>query len=378
MLIGRFRKLVLAGACLALVLGGIPVFAGEGGVEDQVVSEGEVIEGDHFMAGADVMMKGTVDGDLYVTGGRVKIDGLVTGDVLVLGGDVDVRGEVQQDVRVLGGEVMISGNIGKNLSLFAGRADVVKDAEIKGSIAAFSGQIDLWGKVGKDFRWAGGAAKFDGEVKGDVELAGNQIGFDSKTVIAGDLRYVSSQEANIARDAKIVGQKEYVQMAQGHDWEQRGWASVSSFLVLLVTGLFFWLLVPRHIERGVELANQKPLHVLIFGLVGLILIPIAGIVLLLTQVGWVLGTFVLFGWFFALYFGKMMVAFWLGKLLVGRMKLKNMMVWSLVAGGVVLAVLSLISYAGEVIGLLISIWGLGILVLMKQEIYLFLRKKKMV
>lgn len=125
-------------------------------------SGGKVVFGDNFTLKSGQ----TLDGDLAVFGGNVTTepDSMVKGDMIVFGGNVTANGTVDGDVAAIGGNVTINGRVNGDIGSMGGNVTVSESATVEGDIATFGGRADV--AEGADVR--GGVAsphtfEFDGD-----------------------------------------------------------------------------------------------------------------------------------------------------------------------------------------------------------------------
>jgi cytoskeletal protein CcmA (bactofilin family) len=184
-----------------------PVAAGEFRSDQSVtIGESETIDDDLYVAAGTVSIDGTVNGDATIAGGTVTVSGTVTGSLNVGGGTVDVTGDVTGAIRVSAGTVRIAGSVGRDVVAFGGNVTIASDAEVAGDVAGGVGMLEIAGTIGGDVRASAGIMQVTGTVEGSIDAGVGELTIASGAVVAGDVSYTSTREANIAEDAEIGGE----------------------------------------------------------------------------------------------------------------------------------------------------------------------------
>ena len=349
----RFRVIVwvLVGAIPVLVAASV-VFGQEtrlGGKlragDEVVVSSDETIRGDLYAFGGNVRVEGSIEGDLVAMGGQVQIFGRVLGDLMAGSGNVNITGQVEGDARIGAGQVTVGGSVGEDL--FAGAGQVT---------------ITSSGEVGEDFVFGTGQTTLDGQVAGDV--------------LGGTGAYVRRGSVGGTEDVTIKRREERTPADLFLDALQR-------FISLLaVAALLLWLL-PRVVEAPAETLRRRPWLSLGVGALGVVgsVVLVAAVVLLAVLVGIAFGLLqledllgvlifgtatTLTGFGFALYLAlgfvaQAVVGLTLGRQVVGADAAQRW--WALTLGLLGVVLVSVIPVVGGFIGFVISVFGLGALIL---------------
>ncbi|HEY2982174.1 MAG TPA: polymer-forming cytoskeletal protein [Anaerolineales bacterium] len=108
--------------------------------DDFTLEKGETLEGDLAVFGGDVTIEegATVNGSVAVIGGQASLaaDAEINGDVAIIGGTLDVEGSILGDVAVVGGQItlgetaLVDGDIAK----IGAQLDQAPGATITGSV----------------------------------------------------------------------------------------------------------------------------------------------------------------------------------------------------------------------------------------------------
>ena len=361
----RRSRVVSQFVLLALfpILFASPSFARDPG--PTVVQRDDVRE-DLYLAGGSVYSLGRVDGDLVVAGGQVEIEKEITGDVLAAGGSISVRARVRDDLRAGGGHVSINGTIGDDAIVAGGRVLIAPTASVGGRAWLAGGNVEVYGKVGRQLRAAGGNIVVSGEVKGDVELIGGSIEIGPGAVIDGNLSYRSRNEARIDPGATIRGSVTRLEMPLRERDERAfaGAARIGLYLSLIVTAIVLLLVFPSAASGAARAIRTAPWKTLGLGIALLAATPLVIVLLAVTLLGVWLALLLL-----AAYLALLLTGFLTGVLAIGdfalgwivkrRKATTGLRVLSIVAALVALWIVGFIPFLGGLVCFAVLMFGLG-------------------
>ena len=367
----------------ATVNGDIMVMGGEVIIDsmvsgDVLVMGGEVlvgndITGDVLAAGGQVRAEGTIDGDMTAMGGDVAVEFDSTGNVLAVGGQVLARGDIGGNLRMMGGDVTSRASVAGNLQAGGARVTLWRGALVEGNASLGGNRVRVDGRIGGDIKGAGRRVEIAGEVDGDVDIQAFEVKILSSARINGNLTYRSPAQADISRDAQILGDVTFIQSERpermmGRAFAAAGviWLSIVAGLVLL--GVVLLLISPNLPFEAAGQIRKKPWLSLGLGLAVLVGGPVVLVILAATGVGLPLAA-VLVGLYvvvlalgfldFAILFG-----WWCARLVCsGERTSKLWRIAVLVAGLVVLSVIALIPGLGALVLFTAFVLGTGAVVL---------------
>ena len=320
------------------------------------------------------MIEGTVNGDAYVAGGVVEVNGTINGDLLVAGGQVTISGTVTDHIRAVGGTIRFSGKVGKDVSAAGGTVSFLGSSAVNGNILVGCGSLGVTGTIGKEARIASSDADLSGSIKGNVDFAGDYLTVRQGANIEGSV---------MAR----VREKEHVQIADGtvhgnvdvslaemqpvshilgySPW--RFWVKVIWAVGLLLMGLLLVFLFPKFIKGIGSMITRRPGESLLWGFLGLIVIPILTVLLLVTIIGLPIGLLLLTLFLWILYLSQLSLGIVLGnRLYTFEGKTGWNLFWRLAVGVIVIQVLTYIPYVRFLVNLAGVIFGLGAILLMMK------------
>ncbi len=333
------------------------------------VPEGQVIEGNHYMAFGSVIMAGTVSGDLCAAGGNVSIPGKVGRDLWVAGGEITVGDSVGEDVRAAGGQVSLSGPIGGDLMCFAGNTDVDSGCKVAGKVMISTGDLTWAGEAGKDLEANAGVITLKGVVHGNANLSGADIVVGPGAVVEGDLVYTSAAEAKISPQAVVKGKTDHRLPPERIHKPKKHFPLAAILKILtfwawslgsLLLGSLLMNLFPGMGQR-IE-ARIRTLHwAALAGFIVLSLAPAVILALLLSVLGVPIGLSLLVAVLFALIASIAFAGLTLGRALVELITRKPAAAWfwPMALGVFLIQLLGLIPCFGLILKLLVAIVGVG-------------------
>jgi cytoskeletal protein CcmA (bactofilin family) len=342
-----------------------------------ILPAGEVHEGWYFAGGDHIVINGTVNGDAYIAGGMVEVNGTINGDLLAAGGNVRVGGKITDDARVAGGTVEISGEVGKNVTAAGGTVSLGKSGTVGGGLLAAGGRVDVSGTVKKDAVLGCGTAEITGTINGNVRIGADQIGVYRGAMIAGSLSVASDSEEKVhVEDGTVKGPVTF----EEHKVHQgatilgyspfRFWLKLSWIGGLLLTGLVFFLLSRKRFADYTKTVKRQAGMGLLWGLVGVIGIPIVCTILFVTVIGLPLGLILLALYLILLYLSQFSLGVLAGDLIFKTEQKSGWIVfWAFVAGMVLFQILSFIPILGVLLEVAALLLGVGAIILMIRKAY---------
>lgn len=260
--------------------------------KDFMVAPDHTVEGDRYFVGNNTDVEGTIEGDFFTFSKGVSIPGHVTGDLNSLGSNVSIYGSVDDDARIFAGELLVRGKIAGDLIAFSGEIDVVKGAKVGGRTLAFAGTVTLDGEFTQPMNIVGGEVNFGGHALADVKVESDALTFTDDARIDGNLTYTARQElTNLSgeRARRLVGGKITFVPKKPDEKKSSGlgriiwtlWTFVATFLI----GCFLILIAYRLARTILVTARAETLKSFGFGILGHILVPFIGLILVCVCLG---------------------------------------------------------------------------------------------
>lgn len=397
-------------------------------VEDSTIPAGEVIDDDVFIGANDVVIDGTVNGDLFATGGTVTVNGEVGGSLVTIGQTIIVNGIVSGSVYSGSSSLELGpeAQIGRNLYYGGFSLETMPGSVINRDLLFGGYQAILGGEVSSDVNVNAGALEISGTVGGNVNAnIGNPsrgirtfppffsppgapamlqpgIRISDEAQIGGEVRYSSAVQQDEAVDASpgggIIYQTPVPSQAEqarppSIELEFGRWflERLRQFFTLMVFGSLALWLIPVLMERWAAQVRNNPLSAAGWGLVT-VLLGYAGIVvigLVILGVGIILSVVTLgglsqtiFGIGFSIlglivtllnflvgYGSKLIVAYLVGVLILRSLAPASaeQKFWPLLLGVTLYVILRAIPIVGWLIGLIVTLVGLGAFWLVFQQ-----------
>lgn len=359
------KRLAAFGAIgvVALAIAGSVVMASDQQNNVVTLAKTEVVNHDYFARGGTIEVSGTVNGDVYAAGGQIIIDGTVNGDVLAAGGTIDISGQVNGNVRAASGQVNISGVVARNVTIGGGNVRIDKSGVVMGNAVIGAGTLIISGPVRGSIKAGGGTVTVTSQVGGDADVASRQLAVSSGAEIGGHLTYWSRSNAVLDPSARVGGGVTHNQPAPSRESRMAGnmrvWAWLYWLAVILVLGMALLWLAPNHTRLIVKTIERRPWASLGAGFAGLILVPLAAIVLLATLIGAPIGIITGALYAIAVFLAPIWIVLVVGDLIARGLKVANSGYIVLLIGAVVYAVISLVPILGPLVSFFGLLFGLG-------------------
>jgi len=373
------KNLGLFGLLAALIILCPLAAKAETQMQNIYIPKGEVREGNSYLAGQSIIVDGEIKGDLISFSQKLTVNGQIDGDVIALAQAIDINGQVKGNIRIIGEDINLNGQTEKNITLAGTKfnynenasaggdlALVSTDADIKGGVSsniyAVASIFDLSGKVGKDVYLRGGESK-----------SGSNANIYSDAIINGDFNYTSRNDANIMNRSAINGQviKNQPKPAATDHFVPWLWRRLYAIFAALIVGLVLIAVLKKKTDTLDDNLKSKMKATLAPGALILFLTPIAAFVLAITFIGLPLALISFILWLVAIYLAKIMTAIIFGAWLKRKLfpKYQNKPILTLILGVLATWILFSIPILGCLLGLLATIWGLGMFYLIKKGTY---------
>ena len=260
--------------------------------KDFMVASDETVEGDRYFVGNNTDVEGTIDGDFFTFSKGVSVPGHVTGDVNSFGSNVSISGAVDDDARLFAGEILVRGKVGGDLIAFSGEIDVAKGAKVGGRTLAFAGTLTLDGEFKQAMNIGGGEVNFGGHALRDVKVESDALTFTDDARIDGNLTYTAREEISSLsgeRAKRLVGGKITFVPKKTEEKKSSALSSlvwtVWTFVATFLIGCLLILIAHRLVRTILVTARAETLKSFGFGILGHILVPFVGLILVCVCLG---------------------------------------------------------------------------------------------
>lgn len=376
--------------------------------EKIIIQEGAQIDNDIFMLGKSILIEegATIHGNLVLAAQNVIVEAPVDLNMVVASGTLDIGP---------------AANIGRNLFFGGFHLSQQHSSTIAGNLYAGCYQLVLQGNVDQNFRVKAVSVDLEGSVQGNAEISIDASGDDegiriwlpymqqlnfpdliptglsvgNQASINGQLIYTSAKslEENL-RNLPLQGVVENIadpdkkqsdsegKIIQKSPFASRLFRMVRQLIGFLIFAIISWGFGSKYISEASQVAVKKPFNALGAGFVSTLVVYLGALVfffvigmfsilldiftlnslgLLLFFLGLamiilILTLFVIL----AMYASKFVLAYWAGGLLLKKVNIhKNKEAWSLFAGILLFVILSLIPVFGWILGVVVSLIGIG-------------------
>jgi len=375
-----FRKILKIAATvpfavLIVLLSATPAAAAElHGYDDVIITSGEVVNDDLYLAGNRITINGVVNGDVLAAGSTVIIDGTVNGDVIALASTLEFGGEITGSLRTAASTILIGGTIGEDLVIAGSTIDLSNTAEVGRDLVFGASNLKVKSAITRNILGVGDKVEFSDVTGGDISVEVESLTIASTATIKGDLVYTSDNEVDIRQGAVIEGE---ITRKIPDRWiitpAMKAWAKVITYLMVLLLGIIIILIAPRKSAEVVSKIQKTPLKTLGWGALIFFVTPIAIVIAILTIIGIPVGLIatVLYG--LLIFVSQLIIGLFVGRWILSRFNVedtKGNLILGLFIGFTLLTLVKLIPWVGFILWWPTALFGIGAIVLM------FSRKRK--
>lgn len=335
----------------------------------------DTIDDDLVVTADSFVLDGDAELDVLAFARDVEINGNVGGSVNVAASSVTIRGHVDGSVRIAAGTVTIDGTVNGDVVVVGGTATVDPGGVLRGSLTMHGGTLTTRGTVSGDVTGTMERLTIDGPIRGDVNVRVSDLNVEPSAAVTGNLTYVSGSDADVSNDATVSGTIERETIAPwGIDGSFRGrfFSPLVRTLWMLVAGAAVIAFAPR-LASALDRNMRRPLALFIAGAVALIAIPALALALAISVVGLPASLILIALYLIALYLSQYVVGQRLGTLILPNGwndGSRGFLLLSMTIGVLLLSLLRYlpIPFVGSVIDLIITVGGLGAMVLLLGQL----------
>lgn len=339
------------------------------------IPAGETIDDTLIVFGESVEIDGVVTGDVIAVGRRIAIRGHVGGDAVTAAQSVTIDGEVDGNVLSIATELGVgSSRIGRNLYGLGStinlnpRANVAKNAVVAGE------RVQLAGAVGGDVLGAAENFEVSGSVGRALTAYAEHLALLPTARIAGDVTAnVPHANGLIVAAGAVIGGKlktQLMQQVERNQYLTPGFygAQLLRFAAAFLTGAILLALVPGLCSLALNGVADALLSGGV-GLVALVATPIIAVLAAITIIGMPIGVLGLFLWMAGIYLAKIVVAHFVGARLIETSGRQRHFAIALALGLLLVIVVINLPLVGGLFNFVLTILGLGVLVLFVRRAY---------
>ena len=323
----------------------------------------------------------TINDNLLVAGGTVKVAGNVNGDLLVFGGKVVIQGAVKGNIIAAGGNLLITGQA-KNMYIVGG--DVAINGVVSNDLLAGCGDLYIGkeARIGRDVYLGCGSARIAGKIYRDLKAGVGDLILLPTVLVKGSFDY-SADNVNLSDKARVLGSTkaydmpDYGNRVSGYLEKFSITRQVLSFLAILIMGILIVVFLPKQVELINGYMRTKFWQSLGWGILTLIVVPLAIILLFITVLGIPLGLLLTIAYIFGLYLHGVFSGVIIGKWFLDKLRGSALsLIWALALGLVIIRSIDFIPVVGWWIKFVLLLWSFGAIAATRYETYLKAREKE--
>lgn len=216
----------------------------------------DIVEGNAFIYGTDVTIKGEIRGDLFVAANSVTIDksAVVTGNLFVYGSEVNIKGSVN------------------NVYGFSAKFNIENGGRVNRDINVFANELHLEGYVARNV---------------NAYVSSIVLPENAQNVIGGNLNYSASSDQNIPQEA-VNGDIKYTASNTTPTNEE----IISSYVSNLLTVLAYAFVVifiaaffmPNFKDKVSYALEKRPFVTAGIGILSIVVIPILAVIFIISGI----------------------------------------------------------------------------------------------
>ena len=313
------------------------------------------------------------NGDVYLTGDEVTIDYIIDGNLFVFADTVNMNSQIGGDAFIIAKTV----NVNNGGYVFSNLFTIANTLNVNGvvyDLYASSTNINISGYVYRDVRTSSEDFKISGVVGRNAYITTNNISFETTSneenqttqqgTIAGNLNYTAKTELSIP-EGVVNGTINYTEAKTSSPTIGNYLFALGRFLVtvIIIWLLCLWL-APKFLSRThLVLTKKLPSSIGLGILTPFVVIVISAILMLIT----ITSTISMIGIALLLLIcmlGSAIFVISLANLFANKLKVENKVgtLGILIITSAVIWLICLIPFVGNILSLIVSILGIGILV----------------
>lgn len=251
--------------------------------------------------GSEIIVDGDTRGNVYLMGGELYLNGESHNSVYMMGGELQLNGLLWENAYLFGGDILINGTVHGDLNVFGGNIELGEKAEIYGMVRIRGENVELDGRIEGPVNVKAQNLTLLGTINNDVSVDVKNLDRESGSLITG-----SFKEGDFDEDWDFFSQERR---------KHRYGFSMTFFISSLLIGLLWQRLFPANLKRAATLLQQRTVSMGLWGMIYIIVIPIAGIILLMPVVTIPVSIIFMSAYAFSFLLGQFPVAVLFGNLL---------------------------------------------------------------
>ena len=265
-----------------------------------VLEPGSEINGDLYIVAKkiDIQKSSYIYGNLFAVGSEILLNGKVGNSVYATSDNFTMNyyGAISKDLHLGSENVTLSSVIHRNAYITSNLITTDSDFLLHGNLEADAHEFNFSGEVN-------GNAKINSK---EINFVDTKDGEEVKCLIAGDLDYSTEEEIQIGNNV-VKGSVTYSKYVERIDNKTK--FSFKSFILDLITFVVYVLVVvlvfnlinKNYKDRNHEITAKNVFASLGIGILSFLVVALALILLIITQIGVTLSFVLLFAYLFLLF-----------------------------------------------------------------------------
>ena len=325
-----------------------------------------------FYIDDDVDVSKDTENTIFAAGSNVTVTNKADGIAFIAGNNVNAKGESDYGF-IAGNVISFTGAIYKDVFIAGNSINIGSDAKINRDAYIVGNSIKINSDIQGNLRVGGTSLDISGiKVSGKVIASVSELIMDENTIIDGTL--------SVKEDANIVGlddatYKEKI-MLKSDDLDfnislsNTIYTKVMSLIAAFIVMVAFFYIMPKTKKKidVKEITPKSTFSSLGKGIVVLIVVPFISIIALVTGFLTPIALITLALYIICIYLSTLISAYIIGKIIDDNFIKKENTYLTLIIGLILVKVVSIIPYAGELLTTLTLFYGLGLIYdLVKKE-----------
>lgn len=320
----------------------------------------------------DALTQQIHEGDLYLFGNDVTMDQLVSGNVYIFANNVTVTGQVAGNMYIVANRVTVDQAYIQYATYITATTVEFKGVTTDLYVSTMTLNIPANYGAYRDIQVNAQTAYIAGAVGRNAFVNAPHLSLEkdgATAMIFGNLSYTSPQEINIPEGA-VEGEVQYSKTTQntltaGELVQKYSILFFSAFVTALIIYLLAHFFAKKSEEKATEVIAHKWLPTFGIGLLGIILVPIASIVLTLTLVGIPAALLLLAFYALLLFISIPVITVLLAKIIANRFHVERVLPQILIVllVSIILSAIFLIPYVGIIIKVILAVLGFGAMII---------------
>ena len=313
---------------------------------------------DNFYADSNISLKNDITSTSFVAGNNVEVTGKNNGISFIAGNNINVKNE--RDYLFAAGNTINIDNVSTKDAFIAGSFIQIDNSTIRDLYAAGE-RIKINSEITGNAYLGGETVEINSTIKGNVKISAETIIIGSNANIEGKLVYPKESNINKSESAKIAKESKY--KTETTDKKDSPIDFIIEIIKSMVSMIFIAVILMalnpkafnKFIKVDTEVSEIAKISLIGFGI--LILVPIIGIILLLSTIGVGLSIICLLIYGMIFYLSAIPTSYFFGNWILKKQTDNKYLI--LIISLVALYILRAIPFVGALVTFISLIFGMG-------------------